>query len=110
MSDTASPALTTAEALRQMLAVLETERQALAGLDIDQLIEASTCKQSLCDVLAPVTPEAIDAECNGLLQSARQMNEVNRRVRNLLAANVAARLEALTGSPGSYQAAIRQTA
>lgn len=110
MSNAASSALTTAEALRQMLAVLETERQALAGLDIDRLIETSICKQSLCNALAPVTPAAIDQECRGLLQSARQMNEVNRRVRNLLAANVAAQLQALTGSPGSYQATIRQSA
>jgi hypothetical protein len=38
-----------------------------------------------------------------LLDAARRLNEVNRQVRNLIAANVAARLDALTGSPALYR-------
>ena len=48
--------------------------------------------------------DALDEECTGLLDAARRMNEVNRQVRNLIAANVSSRLDALTGSPALYNA------
>jgi hypothetical protein len=83
--------------LRQMIAVLERERQALAALDADDLICAARAKESLCDAMAEIGPETLDGETRGLAETARQLNEVNRRVRNLLAANVAARIEALGG-------------
>ncbi len=85
--------------LRQMIAVLERERQALAALDADSLIGAAQDKEALCDALADIGPEALlrDGETRNLAETARQLNEVNRRVRNLLAANVAARIEALGG-------------
>ena len=54
------------------------------------------------DVL--IEGETIDEECRGLMDAARRLNEVNRQVRNLIAANVAARLDALTGSPALYRA------
>lgn len=90
--------------LRQMIAVLQTERQALAGMDLDALLACSSGKQDLCDVLQDHGNPAINAECEGLLIFAKELNEVNRRVRNLLAVNVAARLDALTGSSGTYSA------
>lgn len=83
--------------LRQMIAVLERERQALAALDADDLICAARDKDALCDTLATIAPEPLDTETRSLAETARQLNEVNRRVRNLLAANVAARIEALGG-------------
>lgn len=83
--------------LRQMIAVLERERQALAALDADDLICSARDKDALCDVLAEIAPQALDGETRSLAETARQLNEVNRRVRNLLAANVAARIEALGG-------------
>lgn len=83
--------------LRQMIAVLERERQALAALDADDLICSARDKGALCDELAEIGPQALDAETRSLAETARQLNEVNRRVRNLLAANVAARIEALGG-------------
>jgi hypothetical protein len=86
-----------AASLRQMIAVLETERQALAALDADALIGSARDKEALCDVLAGIGPQALDTETRGLAETARHLNEVNRRVRNLLAANVAARIEALGG-------------
>lgn len=89
-----------AEGLRQMIAVLERERQALAALDADGLVGAARDKESLCDTLAALHPEVLDGETRGLAETARQLNEVNRRVRNLLAANVAARIEALGGRHG----------
>jgi hypothetical protein len=81
-----------------MIAVLERERQALAALDADSLMSAAQDKEMLCDALAAIGPQgSLDGEARSLAETARQLNEVNRRVRNLLAANVAARLEALGG-------------
>jgi len=108
MSQTAHPAAADlAASLRQMLAVLELERQALAALDIDALTVSGRDKLSLCDALENADPAMLDGECRGLLQAARQANEVNRRVRNLIAANVAARLDSLTGAIGLYRSPIR---
>lgn len=94
--------------LRQMIAVLQAERQALAGLDLDAIMASANDKVALCgtlDVNGPLGDgEPLDAECRGLLDAARRMNEVNRQVRNLIAANVAARLDALTSSPALYRA------
>ena len=91
--------------LRQMIAVLEQERQALAALDADGLICSARDKEALCDALAGIGPQALNGETRALAETAHQLNEVNRRVRNLLAANVAARIEAL----GGPQAARRST-
>lgn len=88
--------------LRQMIAVLEEERQALASLDADDLIDAAQRKQALCDLMAPFSEEAFEPEVRELARTARDLNEVNRRVRNLLAANVAARLDVLSASRHSY--------
>jgi hypothetical protein len=94
--------------LRQMIAVLQAERQALAGLDLDAIMGAANEKVALCGTLDACGPFAeqfsVDEECRGLLDAARRMNEVNRQVRNLIAANVSARLDALTGSPALYRA------
>ncbi|WP_245790131.1 flagellar protein FlgN [Erythrobacter sanguineus] len=94
---TPAPAAPLAASLRQMIAVLEDERQALAALDADGLIGSAREKESLCGLLAAFGPHELDGETRGLAETARQLNEVNRRVRNLLAANVAARIEALGG-------------
>ncbi|WP_296719098.1 flagellar protein FlgN [Erythrobacter sp.] len=83
--------------LRQMIAVLEAERQALAALDADGLIGSTREKETLCDALAAIGPGALDDESRALAETARHLNDVNRRVRNLLAANVAARIEAMGG-------------
>ena len=99
--------------LRQMIAVLQAERQALAGLDLDAIMGAAQDKVTLCGTLDQFTPFAgggtIDEECRGLLDAARRLNEINRKVRNLIAANVAARLDALTGSPALYRAGATAT-
>ena len=92
------------ETLRQMVAVLQAERQALAGLDLDVIMGTANDKQTLCGVLGEVRVEEVDEECRGLLDAARKLNEVNRQVRNLIAANVSSRLDALTGSPAVYRA------
>lgn len=93
-----------ADDLRQMIAVLQRERQALATLDADGLFEAAREKEALCDVLGPLRLDMLDHETRPLVETARQLNEVNRRVRNLLAANVATRLEALGAPRAAYNA------
>ncbi len=95
-------------ALRQMLAGLERERQALAALDIDEITGCAAGKRGLCETLAGVTPDALDAEARTMLEAARRLNEVNRQIRNLVAANVAARLETLSESLGA--GAVRRAA
>ena len=92
------------DTLRQMVAVLQEERQALAGMDFDGIMGCANDKSTLCDRIEGVDMDAVDAECRGLLDAARRLNEVNRQVRNLIAANVSARLDALTGSPALYRA------
>lgn len=88
--------------LRQMIAVLERERQALASLDADELYEATHTKQSLCDALSPFGADALDPQARDLARTAQRLNDVNRRVRNLLAANVTTRLEALGATQHTY--------
>jgi len=92
------------DSLRQMVAVLQDERQALAGLDLDGIVAATVGKDSLCDAMATAEAAEVDDECRGLLEAARRLNEVNRQVRNLIAANVSARLDAIVGSPALYRA------
>ncbi|MCB2065032.1 MAG: flagellar protein FlgN [Erythrobacter sp.] len=94
--------------LRQMLAVLDAERQALAALDLGALLASTAEKQALCAVLEAQAQPPVDAECAAMLEAARRQNEINRKVRNLLAANVAARLDRLTLSPGLYSAPLAQ--
>lgn len=90
-------------ALRQMLAVLEDERQALAGLDLDAIVGTTHDKDRLCGTLETIDAIHMDEECRGMLDTARRLNEVNRQVRNIIASNVTRRLNALTGSPQLYR-------
>ncbi|MCW1382985.1 flagellar protein FlgN [Novosphingobium sp. KCTC 2891] len=92
------------DTLRQMLAVLEEERHALAGLDVDAIMGCAVDKNALCGRIDTAPVDVVDDECRGLLDAARRINESNRRVRNLIAANVAARLDAMTGQPALYRA------
>lgn len=100
------------ENLRQMIAVLQAERQAFAGLDLDAIMGCTHDKIALCGTIDECGPfvdgSEIDEECRGLLDAARRLNEVNRQVRNLIAANVASRLDALTGGPALYKAGAAQ--
>lgn len=90
--------------LRQMIAVLEQERQSLAALDRDGLTEATREKEGLCEAIEPFGAHPLDPETRALAETAKHLNAVNRRVRNLLAANVSARLEALGEQLPAYGA------
>ena len=93
------------EVLRQMLAVLQAERQALAGLELAAIVGAAAEKRNLCGRIDRCGVLSVDEECRGMLDAARRLNEVNRQLRNLIAANVSARLDALTGAPKLYRIA-----
>ncbi|MEL7729612.1 hypothetical protein AAG612_08750 [Citromicrobium bathyomarinum] len=94
--------MTTRSALRQMLALLEGERQALAALDLERINTCSSGKIELCDRLDKVRPEDLDEECLGLLDAVRRLNTINRRLRNLIATNVQSRIDSMAGAPGTY--------
>lgn len=92
------------ETLRSMVSVLQGEREALSSLDLDTIMGCAYEKNDLCGRLAEAEPDHVDEECRGLLDAARRLNEVNRQLRNLIAANVSARLEAIAGGPALYRA------
>ena len=90
--------------LRQMIAVLEAERQALATLEADKLFAVTAQKDALCEKLMGIGKDAVDEETRALVQTAKSLNDVNRRVRNLLAANVSERLGMLTADSAGMPA------
>lgn len=92
-----------AQNLRQMLALLESERQALAGMDLERILVCADGKQDLCATLDRLEISSLDEECKGLLNAVRRLNDINRRLRNVIAANVQARLTALTGRVRPYE-------
>lgn len=93
------------QALHQMIALLEGERQALAALDLERILVCAQGKGDLTDQLGRYRSEYLDEECRGLLDAAKRLNAINRKMRNLIAANVQARLGALTGSVNHYAGA-----
>lgn len=96
------------DALRQMLAVLEAERQALAALDVDAVMGAANDKSRLCGAIEGAASSPLDEECRAMADAAKRLNEVNRQIRNLVSANVAQRLNVLTGGASLYRAGPRQ--
>ena len=62
------------ESLRQMVAVLQDERQALAGLDLDAIMGTAVEKDALCGLMEGADTAEVDAECRGLLDMARRLN------------------------------------
>lgn len=93
------------DSLRQMLAALQKERQALAAIDLDAILLCANQKSALVGSISTMTFDDLDEECRGLAEAAQRLNEVNRQTRNLLAANVTARLNRLTGRDTLYNAA-----
>lgn len=100
----------TLSTLQQMLALLQGERQALAALDLDRIVNCTDGKLDLCAKLESVDQASMDEECLGVLDAVRRLNEINRRLRNLIASNVQNRLGALSGGNTSYTALPRQSA
>lgn len=96
--------VTVKETLRQMLALLEGERQALAALDLERIVTCADGKTGLCDRLDGISGADLDEEGISLLDAAKRLNEINRRLRNLIATNVQTRLDMLGGARGMYRA------
>ena len=90
------------EVLRQMLALLEGERQAFAALDLERILTCADGKLALCNDIERRGEGHLDEESRGLLDAVKRLNEINRKTRNLIAANVEARLNGLTGRPALY--------
>lgn len=105
MTVTSSPLAT----LRQMVALLEGERQALAALDLDAIVQSTAGKLDLCAKLEAVERSQLDEECLGALDAVRRLNEINRRLRNLIASNVQNRLGTLTQTGDAYIALPRRS-
>jgi hypothetical protein len=91
------------DSLRQMLAALQDERQALAAIDVDTIMLCANQKSALVGRIATADMGELDDECRGMVEAAHRLNEVNRQTRNLLAANVSARLNMLTGRADIYR-------
>ncbi len=91
------------DSLRQMLAALQDERQALAAIDLDTIMVCANQKSALVGRIAAADMNELDDECRGMVEAAHRLNEVNRQTRNLLAANVSARLNMLTGRNDVYR-------
>ncbi|MCJ7420387.1 hypothetical protein [Sphingomicrobium astaxanthinifaciens] len=89
-------------ALRHILALLDRERQAFATLDIDLMAACVDDKVSSCDLLEGAQANELNEETLELLHAARRQNEINRRMRNILASNVQERLQRITGRDHSY--------
>lgn len=100
MADTTTPMR---ECLHRMLALLEGERAALASLDLERILTCADGKQALCDELDQARGHDLDEECRGLLDAVKRLNDINRKLRNLIAANIQARLGALTGTIDLYR-------
>lgn len=93
---------------RQMLALLEGERQALAALDLDRISNCTSGKLELCEKLETIERAHLDEECLGLLDAVRRLNDINRRLRNLISTNIQNRLGAFTGGNQAYAALPRR--
>ena len=105
-----SPAATAPDitlTMRQMLAALQDERRALAGLDLAGIVDCASRKGHLCEALAGFGTDAdtaaIEAPLRDLLTTAARLNDGNARLRNLIAGKVSARLTALTGRSSLYR-------
>lgn len=97
------------QALHSLAGVLEAERQALAALDLERILVCARGKEDLAGQLARYRSDTLDDECKGLLDAVRRLNAINRKMRNLIAANIQARLGELTGTVELYGAAARGT-
>jgi len=94
--------------LQQMHALLQGERQALAALDLERVVTCTNGKMDLCAKLETVDHANLDEECLGVLDAIRRLNQINRRLRNLIASNVENRLGSLGGDGQPYATLPRQ--
>lgn len=95
-------------ALRQMIAALVAERHALAGLDVEALVACSVGTAAAVERLGQ--PASLSDTARALAVEAKRLNDGNLATVRLLSANVAARLDALTGRSAVYAPSARVVA
>ena len=89
--------MTRTDALKAVIASLQTELAALKAFDIEALAVATAEKEGRIGVLAARNDNPLSAEDRALAEEAMRLNETARAYVNLMGANVKQRLEALTG-------------
>ena len=67
--------------LRQMIALLEGERQALAAMDLDRISNCTSGKLQICEKLEAVERGDLDEECLGLLDAVEHI--IQHRVEHI---------------------------
>ena len=92
-------------ALRHMIAALAAERQALAGLDVAALVACAADTAAAVERVG--RPAGLSDTARALATEAKRLNDGNLATVRLLSANVAARLDALTGRSAVYSPAPR---
>ena len=102
--------MTRIDALKAVIASLETELTALKAFDIDALAAATEEKTSRIGALAARNDNPLSAEERALAEQAKHLNETARVYVNLMSANVKQRLEALTGQKAVAYAPVRAVA
>ena len=102
--------MTRTEALKAVIASLETELAALKAFDIEALAAATKEKTGRIGALAARNDNPLSAEERALAEQAKQLNETARVYVNLMSANVKQRLEALTGQKSVAYAPVRAVA
>ncbi len=102
--------MTRTEALKAVIASLETELAALKAFDIDALAAATAEKDNRIGALAARNDNPLSSEERALAEQAKQLNETARVYVNLMSANVKQRLEALTGQKQVAYAPVKAVA
>ncbi len=102
--------MTRTEALKAVIASLETELAALKAFDIEALAAATAEKTGRIGALAARNDNPLSAEERALAEQAKSLNETARVYVNLMSANVKQRLEALTGQKPVAYAPVRAVA
>lgn len=90
--------MTRSDALRSVIAALQTEIAAMKAFDINALVAATAEKEKWLDGIAAANDEPLSDEIRALAAEAQALNETARVYVNLLTASVQRRLEALTGA------------
>ncbi|WP_414899984.1 flagellar protein FlgN [Sphingomonas flavalba] len=86
------------EQLRAVVDALHAEIAALKRFDVAALAVATGAKEAGIGALAGTwRQDEVDDEVRALAEEAQRLNETSRIYVNLMAANVRARLDALTG-------------
>jgi len=91
------------DALKSVIASLNSEIAALKAFDFDALVAATATRERSLDGLHDVTRDEITPEVHALVEEAARLNETARAYVNLMAANVRRQLDQVTGDIAAYR-------